>query len=506
MDTIPERVEGYRLYSGHWFASVIRRFVAPDAVTLTAVRHPVARTISHYYQMVRYKQSHPDDFPNLPPTLEAAVFDPVFCVELMNLQTRLLGSDVTFDDFDSLQAARQAEAQAQLAGHGTPAEAAFAAIDSAAVIGVTERFAETMALLSYTFGWPPMANVEAMNIGSYREKTDPPPPHVVERIIELNREDQKLYDYTLSRFQERIDAMLRELTRRNDMVYRMSTTPQRREITVTFDRMTPASFYPPRLLPTGRTVIYSGPDRRSTLELAIAPGSDLALRFCVVDAITPAVLDSLCVSVNGHDVMLTRTPAPGGAYEFEGIVPKAAIPEDRYFSELAFEVSQTHVLNEIRTNSGERIRIGFALEWLRIEPQQERSDPPPSATLPAGAARARIEAVQTVARVKPLSHATIRVCVRHTGSAVWPAHDSSGLAAAVRLGGRWASESGQLLDHDESRTDLPRDVSPGDTEMLDLILTAPAAPGRYRVLVNMLHEHVAWFDSPALVLVVDVAG
>lgn len=48
---------------------------------------------------------------------------------------------------------------------------------------------------------------------------------------------------------------------------------------------------------------------------------------------------------------------------------------------------------------------------------------------------------------------------------------------------------------DGPRTDLPRDVLPGEAVTLDAILRAPARPGEYLLMWDLVHEDTTWFSG-----------
>src|SRR6185503_8737350 len=61
-----------------------------------------------------------------------------------------------------------------------------------------------------------------------------------------------------------------------------------------------------------------------------------------------------------------------------------------------------------------------------------------------------------------------------------------------------------------ARTDLPRDVPPGQSILLRAQLEAPARPGRYVLAWDMVHENTTWFSgqgvTPAQVAVTVEVG
>jgi len=85
--------------------------------------------------------------------------------------------------------------------------------------------------------------------------------------------------------------------------------------------------------------------------------------------------------------------------------------------------------------------------------------------------------------------------VRNTGSLAW----ANGGSNPVRLGYHWLDAAGQPVaqppaaDH---RTLLPADVTFGHTaELATVQVTAPSAPGRYTLALDMVHEGIVWFHS-----------
>lgn len=99
------------------------------------------------------------------------------------------------------------------------------------------------------------------------------------------------------------------------------------------------------------------------------------------------------------------------------------------------------------------------------------------------------------------SEVRLRARVENAGFARWLAagegEDSRG---AVRLAAHLTR--GADDDEDEGETFfyyagavLPRDVEPGESVELELVLRAPDAPGRYLLEFDMVSEHLSWFED-----------
>jgi membrane protein YfhO len=134
----------------------------------------------------------------------------------------------------------------------------------------------------------------------------------------------------------------------------------------------------------------------------------------------------------------------------------------------------------------------------------------PAAVAPAGAppipARPpsfyRIEwgRVELPAALPAGGRALLRVSFENAGTETWPDPQMADPVArsgrgAVRLGYRWLDAQGQVVSDYRSRLDLPRPLRPGESITLPVEASIPAAAGRYRLQVDLVHELVAWFEA-----------
>lgn len=55
--------------------------------------------------------------------------------------------------------------------------------------------------------------------------------------------------------------------------------------------------------------------------------------------------------------------------------------------------------------------------------------------------------------------------------------------------------SGELVVADGERTPLPYNLSPGESVTLNAIVKAPKQPGKYKLILTMVQENVAWFND-----------
>jgi tRNA (mo5U34)-methyltransferase len=120
--------------------------------------------------------------------------------------------------------------------------------------------------------------------------------------------------------------------------------------------------------------------------------------------------------------------------------------------------------------------------------------PPASAALAMSGLRAEMVLEDAPAHVRPGADIAIRVKVRNDGSVSWPA-TTSAPPGPVRLGAHLIAADETDVDWDYGRASLPGDLRPGDTAALTIRLRAPSEPGLYRVELDMVAEHLTWFED-----------
>ena len=103
---------------------------------------------------------------------------------------------------------------------------------------------------------------------------------------------------------------------------------------------------------------------------------------------------------------------------------------------------------------------------------------------------------------------TIDTGVTNTGATTWLREGRHG-RGYVRLGAHHVSSDGRMLEADFARAALPCDLPRDGRAMVALTVTAPAAPGRYVLRLDMVNEGIAWFaegKSQTADVTLDVAG
>lgn len=95
-----------------------------------------------------------------------------------------------------------------------------------------------------------------------------------------------------------------------------------------------------------------------------------------------------------------------------------------------------------------------------------------------------ITAVERDRTFAPGERRAMHFRVHNSSSTPWLA-DSD-----IRLSYRWVGHPGE-----GERTPFPATVAPGETTIVPLTVTAPAEPGKLELEVDLVHEHVRWFEN-----------
>lgn len=85
------------------------------------------------------------------------------------------------------------------------------------------------------------------------------------------------------------------------------------------------------------------------------------------------------------------------------------------------------------------------------------------------------------------------VRVRNDGDERWPW--GLDLPPLFRVGCRWHRDGAVAASEPEGRGAFPCEVHPGEACIVALAVTAPAAPGRWALEVDVVLEHVRWFGA-----------
>ena len=104
--------------------------------------------------------------------------------------------------------------------------------------------------------------------------------------------------------------------------------------------------------------------------------------------------------------------------------------------------------------------------------------------------RGRVEPLQRVERLTVGVQQTIDVRVTNESDRIWGGGKEA--MPELRLAFRWHGADGNE-DESAPRTPFPDDLEPGETQIVPVHVIPPRKPGRYRLEIDLVHEHEHWF-------------
>lgn len=183
---------GKRLVRGHIYPVVADYVEAP--VLITMLRDPVERAVSAYYFLRRSVRT---DRKQLPEFVRAQTLD---------IDAFFAGLGMDHPNNGAAHILGQAgEPEPLLIDEKVANAKAF--IDRCAVVGLVERFGESLALMCDRLGWDYPAMPRSENVGHDRLRVEAINPETVARIRQCNWADYEVYRYARDRFERDLAVM-----------------------------------------------------------------------------------------------------------------------------------------------------------------------------------------------------------------------------------------------------------------------------------------------------------
>jgi hypothetical protein len=104
----------------------------------------------------------------------------------------------------------------------------------------------------------------------------------------------------------------------------------------------------------------------------------------------------------------------------------------------------------------------------------------------------RLELLDRPSTLSASEARTVDVRVHNSGSAAWSWGEDA--VPDIRVGSRWYDATGAELRELEIHTSLTAPLAPGEDSLLPAHIRAPELPGRYRIEIDLIQQHVSWFD------------
>jgi hypothetical protein len=118
------------------------------------------------------------------------------------------------------------------------------------------------------------------------------------------------------------------------------------------------------------TFRWSGPLKRSTVDLPVMADRDLMIEVHILDAITPGILSGLRLFVYDRPVEFEIEATALGTFVVRAaaLYPSNSFAND--FLRLTFQVEETLRPCEVRPGSDDQRSLGLAVNWIEITPKR----------------------------------------------------------------------------------------------------------------------------------------
>jgi len=131
---------------------------------------------------------------------------------------------------------------------------------------------------------------------------------------------------------------------------------------------------------------------------------------------------------------------------------------------------------------------------VQVEPYTLcRMNGEPQRQLTPGMMRVELRAINPPAIAKVKEKISLGVLVTNRSDVIWLARERGAAPLQLYLANHWLNQSGRDVIHDDGRAPLIRNLNPGETVELELVVNAPKVSGDYLLELDMLQEGVAWF-------------
>lgn len=338
-----EDLTQWRVYSGHMGVGIADH-IDRQPVFITMLRHPVEQALSLYGFWQRLSVSQPDHPASIVHRTAEQSFrewleDPLGREQKLNGQTRALAMrygdrDLPYSDDVLLSLAT-------------------AVLDRCAVVGLTERFDESIAMMGRVLGWAETdyANAE---VAPKRPQMLDLPAETVRQMMMLQRLDFALVAYAEFLFNRQYEALFGTIASPT-----APATPKAMEILS--QAHTGTGWYP-RETAGQHYYHWTGPETTSKVRARLEAGTPYDLRVHVLHAASDAILQSLAIHLNDRP-LVCRSEAT-----VDGVVVVCDIPAADIRGEgndiIALSVEKTRPAEEI--NPADTRRIGVAVSSITV--------------------------------------------------------------------------------------------------------------------------------------------
>lgn len=399
-----QNLSKYKLLRGH-FGFRIDSIFTQKPIYITMLRHPVERTLSAYEHIRR----------TIDKTLFLKIFsdkneltdffkDPETRGVFINSQVRHIGLDI---DVPSILKSKNEikNFYFQYAkffinpniNDEKLLDIAKKRLSQFSFVGITERFEESLMLLSYTFGWNSINYIPKERITINRINPESISNELMNQIKDDTKYDLELYNFVLKIFEKRFSTMVKELKEKyltpeleklpfTEMMFNLlekhrdycfrNIEKQANTLDYNFDQPIDGNGWHTRQVKPKEDIVYrwSGPETTSRIRFPLVPNEDMVIEIQIVNFLYIDILQSLTLDVNNTRIELKVNKAENKKRIFRGIIPKSVFQNNSRYIRLKFEVNRTESPNSKNSKFQDKRLLGLAFQKIKIFPKNAKHE------------------------------------------------------------------------------------------------------------------------------------
>lgn len=407
-------MDQYRLFRGHFGGSGLDQFLKQKPLSITMLRDPIALAVSTYEFILResnvaiHKLVVGDNM-----SFEAFINHPETISQIRNKQVRNLSFCLMNDsDTDFLLSSRSRKVVEKWLNNNHVKlkvrdrfQRAIQKLEDCVFFGLVERFDDSMALMSYTFGWAPTGRTQQLRKSTNTRHRKELSKAIFKKVEYINSYDRILYEHAKTLFNERFLSMKQQLLERHDPSGRLDVPDlddhetlnrfldrhyqcvcgrqkQDRNKSITFnfsDALNGQGWHRREIAPQDNSFFrWTGPECHSAIDLDVSKESDLIIYIKLLNAIDPCLYETF--SIYADDYEMTMAPADATKYGhlvFKGFVLSEHLNRKRPFLRLTVSVEFTDSKEKRILGDPDTRSLGLAVNWIHVGTME-----PPDIELP----------------------------------------------------------------------------------------------------------------------------
>jgi hypothetical protein len=238
--------------------------------------------------------------------------------------------------------------------------------------GLLEKYDESLQLLTYTFGWPPIQSYQKKMVAPNINKIEGLPSEAITAIREKNQLDIELYNYASELFYARYQTMVQRLIKKSyiDNFSKWHMFEENTDVSISMDQsICGMGWYPRELNSEGIAFRWMGLEKEASIDVGLSKNSDFTITIHILDSIHFQCLQNFKFLING--VVVPLRFLDGDEYQgiYQGVIKSQIIELNPTYTRLLFQVAKTFIPKDMDPNNFDNRRLSIALQKISIQKQ-----------------------------------------------------------------------------------------------------------------------------------------